>query len=213
MIITKVRKNNMRKVQFRRGVILFIFVAVIFAQTGAANAHLVSMSFGGKAPNTFEEFVASVTNGYARLVTGVFVPDVLALPVLQQPNGNPAHITTKENAATQFGIASDYGAIGILAHNFLAGEQFVQLKKGMKVYVVYGDGSYKSFVVDKIRHFQALQPNSPRSNFLDLDNSNAQLSADQLFHQTYGQSGSVVLQTCIEDNGINTWGRLIIIAK
>lgn len=160
-----------------------------------------------------EEFAASVTNGYANLISGVYVPDALALAIYQQPSGSPGYITMQAGAATQFGMASDYGAIGILAHNFLSGDQFFQLEEGMKVYIIFGDGSYDVYLITQIRRFQALQPNSPYSNFLDLDNNNAQLSAAQLFDQVYNQAGKVVFQTCIEANGINTWGRLFVSAE
>ncbi len=160
-----------------------------------------------------QSFISTVTNGYASLVTGVYVPDALALPIIQQPSGNAGHITMQAGAATQFGMASDYGAIGILAHNFLTGDQFFQLEEGMEVYIIYGDGSYDTYLITEIRRFQALQPNSPYSNFLDLDNNNAQLSGAQLFDQIYNQPGNVIFQTCIDANGLSTWGRIFISAE
>lgn len=161
----------------------------------------------------FEAFVASVNNGYANLVTGVYIPNQLSLPILQQPNSNPGYITMQAGAATQFGMASDYGAIGILAHNFLVGSEFFNLAEGMEVYIVYGDGSYSVYLISEIRRFQALQPNSPYSNFLDLDNDDDLLSAAQLFDQIYNQPGNVIFQTCIDANGINTWGRIFVTAE
>jgi hypothetical protein len=38
------------------------------------------------------------------------------------------------------------------------------------------------------------------------------LSASDLFTQTYGVRNSLVLQTCITLNGLDTWGRLFILA-
>ena len=161
-----------------------------------------------------DEFVASVTNGWSSVVTGVYVPNGIAIPVGQQPAGNAGFITTKEGSATQFSLASDYGAIGILAHNYLAGDQFFQLSEGMQVYVIYGDGSYDIYLITEIRRFQALQPNSPYSNFLDLDSQNGDLlSAAQLFDQIYNQPGKLIFQTCIDAHGINTWGRIFINAE
>jgi hypothetical protein len=110
-------------------------------------------------------------------------------------------------------MANDFGTIGILAHNYLAGDQFFQLEDGMEVYIIYGDGSYAAYLITEIRRFQALQPNSPYSNFLDLDDNNTQLSATQLFDQIYDQPGNVIFQTCISANGINTWGRIFISAE
>lgn len=160
-----------------------------------------------------EAFIATVRSPWDSLITGVYVPDTLALPVLQQPSGKPGHITMQEGAATQFGMASDYGTIGIVAHNFLAGDQFFLLEEGMQVFIIHGDGSYDVYLITEIRRLQALQPNSPYSSFLDLDNNNAQLSVAQLFNQIYNQPGNVVFQTCINANGLSTWGRIFISAE
>lgn len=161
----------------------------------------------------FDDFVASVINGNRGLVSGIYVQDALAIPILQQPSGNPGHITMQAGAATQFGMASDYGAIGIIAHNFLVGNQFFELQAGMEVYVVFGDGSYDVYLITEIRRFQALSPNSPYSNFLDLDNDNELLTGTQLFNQIYNQPGNLIFQTCIDNNGLSTWGRIFISAE
>jgi hypothetical protein len=34
-----------------------------------------------------------------------------------------------------------------------------------------------------------------------------------LFFQTYGQADHVIFQTCIENNGKRTWGRLFVLAE
>lgn len=155
-------------------------------------------------------FAASVANGKANQVTGLYVQDLLAYPVGGQ-GGNAAFVTSTPNEVTMFEMAASYGSQAFLAHNYLAGGAFFQLKEGQTVTLVHGDGSTHEYRIETIRRFQALSPNSTQSRFVDLDN-NQEMSASGLFAQIYNQNNPVVLQTCIEKDGISTWGRMFIIA-
>jgi hypothetical protein len=157
--------------------------------------------------------VQLVSSGHSGVVRGVFVPDTLALPVQRQPSGSPGYVSGEAGVATQFGMAEAYGSIGLLAHNHLAGAQFFELEEGEQVYLIYGDSEVRRFVVAEIHHYRAGQPNSPYSDFYDLDNGGTKYSAREVFHMMYEREGDLVLQTCIEGDGISTWGRLFIIAR
>ncbi|MCJ7622229.1 MAG: hypothetical protein MUO76_01905 [Anaerolineaceae bacterium] len=159
------------------------------------------------------QFVETVSTGQANVVTGVFVGDVLSLPVRQQLSGGAAYVSTEDDVATQFSMSSQYGSIGLLAHNNLAGELFFDLAAGQEVSIVYGDGTVERYVITETRHFQALSPYSPYSNFLDIDNNNANYSATELFYEVYANVDTVVFQTCIGAEGIDSWGRLFILAE
>ncbi len=165
---------------------------------------------GAQSVASFENFVTSVSNGKASQVTGIYVEDVLAYSVVRQPNGNAAYVSGNPGEVTQFGMAADYGSMALLAHNYLAGATFFQLTEGQIVTLVYGDGNTADFQIQSIRRFQALSPNSTQSRFVDLDN-NEQLSASNLFYSMYN-GDNLVLQTCIANEGISTWGRLFVIA-
>jgi hypothetical protein len=124
-----------------------------------------------------------------------------------------AFVSTQPNTITQFRMAAQYDSVGLLAHDFLAGASFNQLKLGQEVVLVYGDSSLKKYQISEVQRYQALSPTSPYSNFVDL-NTNAKLSAEQLFLRTYGQGQStLVFQTCISTDKISSWGRLFIIAR
>lgn len=187
------------------------------AATAAEEVALLKEEAALAAADNFQAeldaFVLSVTNGYAGLVTGVFVPNALSLPILQQPAGSGGHITSQTGTATQFGIAAQFGSIGILAHNYLAGDDFFALAQGDKVFIVYGDGSVEGYLITEIRRFEALQPNSPYSDFLDLDNDNEFYTATDLFYDVYDKADNVIFQTCINQNGSSTWGRLFVTAE
>ncbi len=94
-------------------------------------------------------------------------------------------------------MATKVGSTGLLAHNYLAGSNFTKLKEGQKFFLIYGDGQISSFRVSEILQFQALQPHSTESAFVDLQTENT-LTTAELFMKIYGRPGKVVFQTCIE---------------
>jgi hypothetical protein len=161
---------------------------------------------------TLAQFVRQVTNGNAAQVTGVYVENVFALPVVQQPTGNPAYISTQPDTLTEFSLSLQYGSLGFVAHNTLAGALFTKLAAGNLLVIINGDGSQQSYQVNQVRHFKANDPNSPYSSYVDLDQGGL-LTYSDLFFQTYGQKGTAILQTCIAADGVDSWGRLFVIAS
>src|SRR6266498_1305775 len=160
---------------------------------------------------TFADFSKTIQNGDAKAVRGVYVADVLAQPIIQQPAGSPGYVSSTDGVVTQFGMASQYGNIGLLAHNHLSGRFFSQLTVGQEVRLVYGDGSTEVFVISEILQYQALQPTSPYSSFRSLSKDET-LSAEQMFKRVYFGDRHVTFQTCINAHGNNSWGRLFVIA-
>ena len=159
----------------------------------------------------YTSFTESVQDGQKGILRGVYVPGVLAIPVVQQPVGYPGFVSQNEGEITQFNMAAEVGNIGLLAHNFLAGKNFTNLAPGQEVRLIYGDGKVEYFIVDQILRYQALQPYNPTSEFRDLE-TNITITADQLFRKVYRGERHVTFQTCIEANGNSSWGRLFIIA-
>lgn len=159
----------------------------------------------------FSDFSTSVQDGRADLARGVYVPNVLALPVVQQPWGSPGFISGETDEVTQFRMANQYGTTGLLAHNHLAGASFFGLKLGDEVRLVYGDGKVEYFVVYEILQYQALQPHSPYSSFRNLA-TEEKLSVEQMFKRVFFSDGNITFQTCIERDGELSWGRLFVIA-
>lgn len=161
-------------------------------------------------PN-FPVFSKWVQNGEADSLRGVYVPNVLALPVIQQPADDSYYVSNRNGEATQFSIAAQYGNVGLLAHNNLSGRFFSELAVGQEVRLVYGDGKVEYFVIKEILRFQALQPESISSVFRNLDR-NEFLSAGEMFKRAYVGESRVVFQTCIEAEGNASWGRLFVVA-
>ena len=160
---------------------------------------------------SFTEFSKLVQNNQAGVLRGVYVADVLALPIVQQPVGNAGYVSSMDGEITQFAMAAQYGNVGLLAHNNLSGRLFPKLAVDQEVRLVYGDGKVEYFVIKQILQYQALQPTSPYSSFRDLT-TNKKLSAEQLFKKVYGGDRHVTFQTCMEANGSLSWGRLFVIA-
>ncbi len=161
-----------------------------------------------------EAFKDQVVNGAAGDVAGVFVPDTLALPVVQQPVGQANYVSTTDNLATQFSTPKAYGTIALLAHNYLGGRLFFGLKENQYAIVVYGDGREQEYRITQLQRFQALDPSNPYSNFIDLrDPAQTVVSAVDVFSRIYTRPNQLVFQTCIEANGDSSWGRLFVTAE
>jgi hypothetical protein len=162
---------------------------------------------------SFTDFSQTVQNGDVNVLRGVYVPDVLALPVVQQPADNPGYVSRRNGEATQFSMAAQFGNVGLLAHNTLSGRSFSGLAIGQEVRLVYGGGKVEYFVVTEILQYQALQPNSTWSEFRDLTGADGKtITAEQLFKRVYSGARHVTFQTCIEAEGNVSWGRLFVIA-
>jgi len=181
-------------------VIILITLIAVFGTAAAAPAIPVT----GTPSNGVQASTSSV-------VSSVSVTNVFKYDIVQQPKNNPAYVSTKDGVLTQFDMASQYGSLGLLAHNYLAGAPFSKVKANDLIYVNYTDGSTKIFKVTEIRTYQALSPKSPYSKFIDLSN-NKTLTSNDLFFATYGIKDNLVLQTCIAKGNEDSWGRLFIIA-
>ncbi len=191
-----------RKISF--GVVLITCLAFsIFPAHAAAQVRPIP---------AFMNFITSVKNGQAGLVSGVYVPGLFALKVSQQPANDPSFVAPWLGTVTEFKAAKNSGNIGLLAHNHLAGQDFPSLKTGQEVRIIYGDGKIEYFRVTKILHYRALQPESMVSDFIDL-NSGERLTWSAVYKITYQGARHLTFQTCIDKNGNQTWGRLFVIAE
>lgn len=162
-------------------------------------------------PSDLAAFAASVTDGYAGVLRGVYVPGVLALRVVHQADAMSFAVSLKPGTATQYSAASAYGVTGLLADNIASGVEFYDLAPGQTVTLVYGDGSLRHYTVNGLYRYQALSPFDPYSNFVDLG-TGARLTAGELFNQMYTGGDKVTFQTCIAQDGVLAWGRLFVIA-
>jgi hypothetical protein len=185
---------------------LAIFISIFFNPNPG-----FALGNGEASLPSFTEFSKSVQNNEANVLRGVYVPDVLAFPVVQQPLGNAGHVSFNDGEITQFGLPAQFGNVGLLAHNDLSGRFFSQLAVGQEVRLVYGNGKVEYFVISEVLRYQALQPTNPYSSFRNLS-SNETLTAEQMFDKVYRGDRHVTFQTCIEANGNLSWGRLFVIA-
>jgi hypothetical protein len=140
------------------------------------------------------------------------LPGGIRLSIVDQPAGQSNYVSTDPNAVTRYAAAEANGVIGLLAHDTLAGSNFASLKVGDVITLVDSSGSTYAYQITESRSYQALSPESPLSDFIDLSN-NQKLSAAAVFNLVYSGSGQVTLQTCIAKDGDASWGRLFLIAK
>lgn len=154
---------------------------------------------------SLEEFISQVVDGQASDVNGLYVQGITALKIVQQPKGNLGYVDPRTGTVTQFQSANDYGAVGLLAHNFLAGRVFFLIKPGQDMILVYGDGSIHHYQASNIADYQRLDPTNLKSDFVELASSQ-QMTVDQVFGKFYRNAHHLVLQTCILNGGNPDWG-------
>jgi len=175
----------------------------------------VSVSASGNPAIDSQGLNYNLTLGDSQKIVpnALYLNDSTTLQIVQQPSGNGTFVTSFPNYVTEYRTASDFGTIGLLAHNYLAGQYFFQISTGQELELVYSNTKTQKFVVTEIKRYQALSPNSPSSDFIDLTTGDY-LTALQLFNEVYrNQTGHLVLQTCIYADQNPNWGRLFIIAE
>jgi hypothetical protein len=189
---------------------LILMSLLLFVPSG--RVHAMTDDFNGESLPGMDTFVSQIRNGQAGELRGIYIAGILAAPIVQQPRGMEEFVSPWQNIVTQFGLASNHGSIGLLAHNYLAGKSFSVLQPGQEIHLVYGDGQIATFIVSEILHYQALQPDSTSSTFINLDTRQSQSYAS-LFSSIYNRPGQVIFQTCISAADDLTWGRLFVIAE
>jgi len=160
----------------------------------------------------FDQFIEDLKNGNPDQIVGLWVENIMALRVVYQPSSNPGFVSTEDEVATYFLYPwQKAGNHGLLAHNYLAGRYFFDVKVGDIITLVFGDGYYLDFEVTEIKEFQALQPDSPYSDYIDLI-SGEQLTVSNVFIEVYMGDFHTTLQTCIANGAETEWGRQFTIA-
>ena len=189
---------------------LLLMSILIHVPSGRVQA--MTDDFNDESLPGMDAFVGQVRNGQSGELRGIYIPGILAAPIVQQPRGMEEFVSPWQNIVTQFGLASNYGSTGLLAHNYLAGKSFHFLQPGQEIQLVYGDGRVATFIISEILHYQALEPDSTSSSFINLDTGESQSYAS-LFSRIYHRPGQVVFQTCISAGEDIAWGRLFVIAE
>ena len=200
------KSNNARVFLFLRLILVSVFILAPHSVFAKNNSNIDT-----PLPN-FNQFVQDVKNGNANQIRGIYAPALLADQVVQQPVSNPGFISPIMDVATEFSLPKNYGNIGILAHNYLAGQSFSSLAVGNELRIIYGDGRVEYFTVIQILRYQALQPDSTVSDFLDLV-TGEKLSSQSVFNLVYTGPHHLTLQTCIAQGSNLEWGRLFVIAS
>ncbi len=186
-------------------------MAVLFSVSPALAADHISYPVVSDQ-DELADFVDTVYNGKSSQVVGIYIEDKLAMPVVQQPNGDHAFISSLDNTLTQFGLPGDYGVLGILAHNTEAGADFYDLALGDEVVVVYGNGATDRYEISNDEVWQAFNPQDPYDGSFQSLDTNRTLSLRELFIETYTTPETLVFQTCYAQGDNLQWGRLFVTA-
>jgi len=195
----------------------FVLLAALLAGMGSwtlASSPVVPAtgSSGGAGSTRISTAVNTSRPDQVSLPLSVSVPGLFSFQVVQQPQADPAFVSTRAATVTQFSLA-DSGTIGLLAHNYLAGAAFTKMMTGAEVVLNFASDRKRFFEVSSIHAFQALSPTDPYSDFIDLDHPGVRMTSTDVFNSVYQQGDAVVFQTCIARNGNSSWGRLFITAR
>lgn len=143
----------------------------------------------------------------------VSAPGVFTLPIVQQPEDQEIFVSTQPDVITQFRMPSYEGVTGLIAHNYLAGQEFYKLSLGQTFWVTYqNDSTRYAYRVTDIQRYQKLTPTDPRSRLIDLSN-HQEMSATQVYERYYTGQPHVTFQTCLEGQGRLDWGLLFIVGE
>lgn len=157
-------------------------------------------------------FIIDVVQPHCDAPSGVYIKDKLQLTVTQQPIDQPGFVSAVSGTVTQFSNATEHGSIGLLAHNYLSGSDFYEIDLKDRVDLIYGNGQIKKYVVSDIRQYQALDPTSPYSSFVNLADPSQIVTYSELFNTIYDAQDRLILQTCISNQESSSWGRYFVIA-
>src|SRR5215203_2382168 len=158
------------KGQMSRALLNLSFLALNISLTFYFVPQHTSVGIGSRS-QAFGDFSNSFEKGETDTLRGVYITNTLALPIVQQPLGDSNFVSGKNGEVTQFSTASQYGNIGLLAHNFLSGKSFSKLAIGQEVRLLFDDGHIEYFVISEILRYKAIEPGNPYSNFQNLSDS------------------------------------------
>jgi hypothetical protein len=200
--------------------LLFIIIILILSFSPEGSILIPNTGSSGKrnpyftSPNGSKlAFIDQVKNGNPEQITGLWLPNLTGLVVEEQPAGKSGFVSDQPDKVTHFQLAADYGSIGFLAHDYLAGAFFNKLDLNQIITIIYGDGSTDRYKIKEIRQYQALDPDNALTDFSSLDSGGKKISQEDLFFEIYSHPGRLILQTCIILNNDNLWGRKFIIAS
>lgn len=78
--------------------------------------------------------------------------------------------------------------------------------------VVNGDGSLVNYRITEVVEFQKVTPGSNWSHYINLE-TGERLTTYQVFTQYYQGEHHLTFQTCLEKDGMETWGLRFVVAE
>jgi hypothetical protein len=206
----KIRPTSAVRVKLS-GRILELFSDIYAYSSESASETNYDIYYRGASPDLVH-FAAEVFDGSAGVVRGVHVEGVFSLPVFQQPESESAFVSDRNGEITEFQSAARNNVTGLLAHNYLSGELFYDLELGHEVYIVYGNGTIRRYVINDFQQFERLERANLRSAFVELE-TNLILTSDDVFDRFYRGDHKVTFQTCLKRYGISNWGLQFAVAS
>ena len=90
----------------------------------------------------------------------LLIPALILLPIAVQPVGCYGCVTTQDRQVTLFDAPLDFGTIGLLAHDYLAGAWYYEIQAGDTLVLIYpgSQGAYRVVDVQSVFPRRAQEP-------------------------------------------------------
>lgn len=134
----------------------------------------------------------------------VYAPGAFNFEIIGQESDY--EVTLQDGAVSLFeGPFMEYGVVGLLGHDYLAGAEFYELERGDWLVVWLEGGGLEAYQITEMRRFQAVGLDYPFQALADLETGSV-LSEEEVFEVMYRRPGGLVLQTCIDGGwGLAFW--------
>ncbi len=145
-------------------------------------------------------------------VEKVFAPRVFEFQVIQQPENEDGYVSPVPEIVTQYRLPTQEGVAALIAHNYLAGRKFYELKPGAQIWLFFDDHSARSYRITQISKFRKVSPALLTSDLVDLVDQTT-LTSNQAYDRFYTGAQHLTLQTCLEGNGRLDYGLMFVVAE
>jgi hypothetical protein len=146
------------------------------------------------------------------VVEKVFAPTIFSFPVIQQPVDSSVYVSPLPDWVTQYRPPTEAGVTALIAHNYLAGQKFYDLKVGQQVWLFYEDHTVRPYIVTSVNKFRKVSPTLLTSDLVNLETQEV-LTSNEAYDRYYTGPHHLTLQTCLEGNGRLDYGLTFIVAE
>lgn len=174
----------------------------------------------GQKPELSEQLNSEKQDTFLKVELGILSTNYYN--IVQQPPGQEEYVDPNYDVITEFSELSEEEekqARWFLAHiQGKAGQEIAQLRQGMRIRFEMEGGEVQEYEIAGVVRYQATEPNSSTAPLIEvnenLETIGIPLSNRAVKRGLFGlANGGIILQTCIENGGNSSWGRIFVVAQ